>query len=132
VFVWWPKRSTAPAQAGIAAAAAPSADARTVTFREPGDVLERRDDSQQAYGRILLDAIYDRKPFRQALRDLGLTPNQVWGLTKTDQEWATALDAALTATRRGGPQAWDQRRVCRGMCLQGVPGAPAREEGPEP
>jgi hypothetical protein len=30
----------------------------------------------------LLDAIYDRKPFRQALRDLGLTPNQVWGLTK--------------------------------------------------
>jgi hypothetical protein len=24
----------------------------------------------------------------------------VWGLTKTDQEWATALEAALTAARR--------------------------------
>ena len=34
------------------------------------------------------------------LRDLGLTPNQVWGLTKTDEEWSTALEAALTATRR--------------------------------
>ena len=48
----------------------------------------------------LLDAIYDRKPFRQALRDLGLTPDQVWGLTKTDETWSTALEAALTATRR--------------------------------
>jgi hypothetical protein len=26
-----------------------------------------------------LDAIYDGKPFRQSLRDLSLTPNQVWG-----------------------------------------------------
>jgi hypothetical protein len=48
----------------------------------------------------LLDAIYDRKPFRQALRDLGLTPNQVWGLTKTDDEWSITLEAALSATRR--------------------------------
>jgi hypothetical protein len=31
---------------------------------------------------------------------MGLTPNQVWGLTKTDQEWSAALDNALTATRR--------------------------------
>ena len=48
----------------------------------------------------LLDAIYRGKPFRESLRDLGLTPNQVWGLTKTDEEWSTALEAALTATRR--------------------------------
>jgi len=48
----------------------------------------------------LVDAIYDRKPFRQVLGDLGLTPNQVWGLTKTDEEWSRALDAALTETRR--------------------------------
>jgi hypothetical protein len=48
----------------------------------------------------LLDAIYDGKPFRQALRDLGLTPNQVWGLSKTDETWSTELEAALTATRR--------------------------------
>jgi hypothetical protein len=26
------------------------------------------------------------QPFRQVLQDLGLTPNQVWGLTKTDAE----------------------------------------------
>jgi hypothetical protein len=48
----------------------------------------------------LLDAIYRGKPFRESLRDLGLTPNQVWGLTKTDEAWSTALEAALTATRR--------------------------------
>jgi hypothetical protein len=48
----------------------------------------------------LLDAIYNGKPFRQSLRDLGLTPNQVWGLTKTDEEWSAALDGALIAARR--------------------------------
>jgi len=48
----------------------------------------------------LLDAIYDCKPFRQALHDLGLTSNQVWGLTKTDHEWAALQDAALAAIRR--------------------------------
>jgi hypothetical protein len=30
----------------------------------------------------------------------GLTSNQVWGLTKTDEEWSAALEAAVTATRR--------------------------------
>ena len=34
------------------------------------------------------------------LRDLGLTSNQLWGLTKTDNEWLAVLEAALTATRR--------------------------------
>jgi hypothetical protein len=48
----------------------------------------------------LLDAIYAVQPFRTTLQELGLTPDQVWGLTKTDDEWSTALDAALTATRR--------------------------------
>jgi hypothetical protein len=48
----------------------------------------------------LLAAIHDGRPFRAILRDLGLTSNQVWGLTKTDQEWSERLDAALTATRR--------------------------------
>jgi hypothetical protein len=32
--------------------------------------------------------------------DLGLTSQQVGGLTKTDQGWSTALEAALTAARR--------------------------------
>ena len=50
--------------------------------------------------RQLLDAIYDRKPLRQALRDLGLTPNQVWGLARTDEGWSTALESALLAARR--------------------------------
>jgi hypothetical protein len=48
----------------------------------------------------LLDAIYDGQPFRSVLRDLGLTSNQVWGLTKTDQEWSEKLETALTAARR--------------------------------
>jgi hypothetical protein len=50
--------------------------------------------------RQFLDALYAGQPFRQILRDLGLTPNQVWGLTRTDDSWRVALDAALTATRR--------------------------------
>jgi hypothetical protein len=48
----------------------------------------------------LLDAIYAGQPFRVVLRDLGLTSNQVWGLTKTDKEWLEKLDTALTAARR--------------------------------
>jgi hypothetical protein len=48
----------------------------------------------------LLNALCSGKPFRTVLRDLGLTSNQVWGLTRTDEEWSAQLDAALTATRR--------------------------------
>ena len=48
----------------------------------------------------LLDAICAGQPFRVVLRDLGLTSNQVWGLTKTDNDWSEKLEAALTATRR--------------------------------
>ena len=42
----------------------------------------------------LVDAIYGGQPFRTALRDLGLTSNRVWGLTKSDEEWSVALDTA--------------------------------------
>jgi hypothetical protein len=48
----------------------------------------------------LLSAIYAGQIFRLALRDLGLTSNQVWGLTKTDEEWSTALETALMASRQ--------------------------------
>jgi hypothetical protein len=48
----------------------------------------------------LLDAIYSGQAFRTAFRDLDLTSNQVWGLTKTDRKWATTLEAALTDARR--------------------------------
>src|SRR4029453_14197699 len=41
-----------------------------------------------------------RTPFRSVVTELGLTSQQVWGLTKTDQERSTALEAALTAARR--------------------------------
>ena len=70
-------------------------------------------DTQRAWGRAhaqkqlpvevrqqLLDAIYAGQPYRAVLRDLGLTSNRVFGLTRTDEEWSTALDAALTAARR--------------------------------
>ena len=51
------------------------------------------------------------------LDDLGLTSNQVWGLTKTDQEWSERLEASLRATRRddlqhGTNAAYVQGCVC--------------------
>jgi hypothetical protein len=66
----------------------------------------------------LLDAIHNGQPFRTVLRDLGLTSNQVWGLTKTDQEWSEKLDTALTAARRndlkhGTNAAYKHGCVCR-------------------
>jgi hypothetical protein len=66
----------------------------------------------------LLDAIYDGQPFRTVLRDLGLTSNQVWGMTKTDQEWSEKLETALTAVRRsdlkrGTNAAYVHGSVCR-------------------
>ena len=52
----------------------------------------------------LLERYVAGQPFRAVLRDLGLTSNQVWGLTKTDDDWSAALEATLTATRRGDLQ----------------------------
>ena len=59
-----------------------------------------------------------RRPFRTVLRDLGLTSNQVWGLTKTDQKWSEQLEAALMAIRRddlkhGTNAAYVRGCVCR-------------------
>jgi hypothetical protein len=50
--------------------------------------------------RQLLDAICSGQPFRTVLRDLGLSSNQVFGLARADDEWSSALEAALTASRR--------------------------------
>jgi hypothetical protein len=76
-------------------------------------VPECASDTQRVWGRAraqkrlpvevrqqLLEAIYAGEPFRMVLRDLGLTSNRVFGLTRTDQEWSEKLDAALTAARR--------------------------------
>ena len=70
-------------------------------------------DTQRAFGRAraqkrlpvelrqqLLDRIYAGQSFRSVLRDLNLTPNQVWGMARVDREWSAVLEAALTATRR--------------------------------
>ena len=66
----------------------------------------------------LLEAIHDGKPFRAALRDLDLTPNQVWGLTKTDDEWAS-LETALTAARRDDLQHGTNAAYAHGcVCIE--------------
>jgi hypothetical protein len=62
---------------------------RKAQERQPPEVRQR-----------LLDAIYAGQSFRRVLGDLGVTSNQIWGLTKTDNEWSEKLEAALTATRR--------------------------------
>jgi hypothetical protein len=66
----------------------------------------------------LLEAIDTGTPFRTVVRDLGLTSQQVWGLTRTDQEWSATLEAALTAARRddlqhGTNAAYVHGCVCR-------------------
>jgi hypothetical protein len=78
-------------------------------------------------GQQLLDAIYSGQPFRTVLRDLGLTSNQVWGLTKTDDEWATALDYALTATRRDDLQHGTNAAYIQDVCAASV--GPTRGSG---
>jgi hypothetical protein len=66
----------------------------------------------------LLAAIYAGQPFRHVLRDLGLTPNQIWGLARTDDQWSAALHGALMAARRndlehGTNAAYVQGCVCK-------------------
>jgi hypothetical protein len=77
----------------------------------------------------LLSAIYAGQIFRLALRDLGLTSNQVWGLTKTDEEWSTALETALMASRQDDLKHGLQRGVYGRLCLQRVSGASAHSDG---
>jgi hypothetical protein len=49
---------------------------------------------------------------------LGLTCNQVWGLTKTDDGWAAALEAALTATPRDDLQHTNAANVAGCVCKE--------------
>jgi hypothetical protein len=67
-----------------------------------------------------------RQPFRTILRDLGLTPNQVWGLTKTDEQWTSALETALTAARRDDG---DHCGIRPRLRVQRVSGPPAQADG---
>ena len=66
-----------------------------------------------------------RHSFRTVLRDLGLNLQQVWGLTKTEHGWATALEAALTAARRDDLEHGTSAVYANGWGVQGLPGAPA-------
>jgi hypothetical protein len=70
-------------------------DAATARFRRKAQERLPAEVRQQ-----LIDAIYGGQPFRTVLGDLGLTSNQVWGLTRTDQEWSEKLEAALMTSRR--------------------------------
>jgi hypothetical protein len=79
--------------------------------------------------RQLLDCIYSGKPFRAALSDLGLTSNQVWGLAKTDEEWSGALEAALTAARRGDLKHGTNAAYVRGCVCKECPAASAPADG---
>ncbi|HEY6688898.1 MAG TPA: hypothetical protein VI094_22130 [Propionibacteriaceae bacterium] len=76
----------------------------------------------------LLNAIYAGQPFRQVLRDLGLTANQVWGLTKTDEEWSEQLEA-LDGQSSGRPRAWHHCGVRAWLRMQQVSRAPATADG---
>jgi hypothetical protein len=66
----------------------------------------------------LLDAIYSGQSFRTVFRDLGLTSNQVFGLARADEEWSSALEAALTASRRDDLQHGTNAAYARG-CVCG-------------
>ena len=84
----------------------------------------RAGDMRRAHTRLfpgvrqqLLDAIYAGRPFRAIVIDLGLISDQVLGLTKTEEHWAAALEAALMASRRddlthGTNAAYAQGCVC--------------------
>jgi hypothetical protein len=70
-----------------------------------------------------------RQRFRQVLRDLGLTPNQVWGLTKTDQEWSEKARGRPDSNAAGRYRARHRSGVPARLCLQRVPGAPTHQDG---
>ena len=79
-----------------------------------------------------LDALYSGQPFRAILRELGLTSNQVWGLTRTDDDWRAALETALAATRRDDLQHGTNARLRGRLRVCRLPSASARANGQQP
>jgi hypothetical protein len=93
------RHRTAPPHGETTAAAASPAAWRTATLPAFANERERKSASRPTCA----NSAWMRpggQPFRTVVRNLGLTPNQVWGLTQTDEEWSRALNVALTATRR--------------------------------
>jgi hypothetical protein len=113
-FGWWLTVGTAPTQAGTPGAGVICAARPTTTWREPGGGRERSSGCESNFGNNFSTRSTPVSPFRQALGDLGLTANQVWGLTKTDEEWSEQLEAALTATRRDDLQHGNTPAYVRG------------------
>jgi hypothetical protein len=93
-------RRTAPTQVGMPGATVPNAVERTLTTSAPADERERRSGYQSRCGNSSWMRSTTASHSARVLRDFGLTPNRVWGLAKTDQEWSKQLEAAVTATRR--------------------------------
>jgi hypothetical protein len=79
--------------------------------------------------RHFLDALYAGRPFRATVRHLGLTPNQVWGLTPTDEEWRAAVEAALVATRRDDLKHGTNAASVARLRVQRLPGVAAPADG---
>ena len=77
----------------------------------------------------MLNGIYAGTPFRTQVRDLGLPSQQVWGLTKTDQGWSTALEAALTAARRADLEHGTNAAYAAGSVCSDCRGASATADG---
>jgi hypothetical protein len=93
----------------------------TVMTRELADGPGRRRGSQPRCGNSSWTRSNGGQPFGQILRDLGLTSNQVWGLTRSDQEWSERLEAALTATRRDDLQHGTNAAYVRGCVCRECP-----------
>jgi hypothetical protein len=70
--------------AGTLGADADSVGGRTATPSEPWGRARSQKRLPVEVRQRLLDAINAGQPFRAALRDLGLTSNRVFGLTRTD------------------------------------------------
>jgi hypothetical protein len=90
--------------------------------RRPREPRVLDDLLQLRQGQLTQAAGYDGQPFPTALRDLGLTSNQVWGLTKTDKEWSGQLEAALMATRRNDLRPARPPRTCTAVFAVSVGG----------
>jgi hypothetical protein len=95
----WGRRRTARMRVGTAGATAPNAVGPTLTTRGHADETGRRSGYQSSYGSS------SSTPSTAASRSgrsvtSAWASNQVFGLTRTDEEWSTTLEAALTATRR--------------------------------
>jgi hypothetical protein len=70
-------------RAGTPAAAATGAGVRTPRLRKYLGEQGRKRGLPVAVRQQLLDAICAGRPFRTVVRELNLTPNQIWGLTIT-------------------------------------------------